>query len=66
VVINFVLVIEMGMYPLAVCQYSTISQNVNVRLIFQLCSSCPSYHIQPFWNLSLLWERDMTVGCVNQ
>jgi len=45
---NFVLAIEMGMYPLAVCQYSTISQNVNISLIFQLCSSCPSYLIQPF------------------
>jgi len=42
---NFVLVIEMGMYPLAVCQYSTIVQNVNISMIFQLCSSCPSCHI---------------------
>jgi hypothetical protein len=48
VVMNFVLVIEMGMYPLAMCQYFTISQNVNISLKFQLCSLCPSYRIQPF------------------
>jgi hypothetical protein len=54
VVMNFVLVTEMGMYPLAVCQYSTIFQNVNISLLFQLCSSCPGYRIQPFTPFSVM------------
>jgi len=62
---NFVLVIEIGMYPLAVCQYSTIFQNVNINMIFQLCSSCPSYHITAFQTF-LCYESGMTVGCINQ
>jgi hypothetical protein len=53
-VMNFVLVIETGMFPLAVCQYSSVSQNVNISLMFQLCSSCPIYHIQLFKPFSVM------------
>lgn len=47
-VMNFVLVTEVGIWLLAVCQYLLICDNTYINLIFHPCSLCSNYHTEPF------------------